>query len=207
MQAMSDCGLQSKRDRTNIALSSKYKADNIFPNPHNLDIVQATLTDTQDKWNQILQGVSYVILTVTPIDSKMKESDMIKVANQGVESVLKAAIKNREKKIVFTSSVHACNMKDKIIDESSWNDPKIAKKYPLSKTLSEMLAYDIFKSQTGDYKTEFCTMLPVFVVGPNILPKPQSTLYVVLALMNNYCLSAHFQMPIVDLKSSYTCFK
>ena len=174
--------------------------DSAFPHKENIEMVEASLCDPLDKWEECLKGVDYVIDVASPVDFNMPEAEMVNVATKGVENVMKAAIKNKVKKVVYTSSVAACGQFDKRINEDSWNDLSKAMPYPKSKTSAEKLAWQIYKEQKEEEKTELTCILPVFVLGPSIHSRILSTMNIIKMMVQNKMLIANCSLSMVDIR-------
>ena len=74
-----------------------------------MEFVEADLDNSQSLFEAI-KGCSYVIHVANPVPDgvqKMKDEDFIIPAANGMRAVLDAAVKNRVKKLVVTSSMSA----------------------------------------------------------------------------------------------------
>lgn len=71
----------------------------------NLELVEAELTQ-EECWDKVVSGCDYVIHVASPIPPYVPkdEDEVIKPAVAGSINVLNAAIKNKVKRFVFTSS-------------------------------------------------------------------------------------------------------
>lgn len=75
---------------------------------YQLELVEANLLNAQSL-EEAIQGADYVVHTASPFPEKMPKDEnlIIKPAVDGTLAVMKAAHKNRVKRVVITSSVAA----------------------------------------------------------------------------------------------------
>ena len=58
----------------------------------------------QNIWNEVLEGMDYVLHLATPTDEyHISEKDMIDTAVKGTKAIINAALHNGVKKLVITS--------------------------------------------------------------------------------------------------------
>ena len=123
------------------SLSNKQKIAHLekFHNFANLTLVEADLSN-DDCWNEVVNGCEYVVHVASPIPPYVPkdEDEIIKPAVEGAKSVLKASIKHKVKRFVFTSSCLTLffGNEEKVIDEGFWGDPSKCAFYPKSKILA-----------------------------------------------------------------------
>ena len=137
-------------------------------------MVEADLLD-EDSLFKAMEGADYVVHTASPfMIGKVDHEDVfIKPAVEGTLSVLRAAVKDKVKRVVITSSVAAIYEVDEfpeVFNESFWSnterkDPPIAP-YTKSKTLAEKAAWDFQKSLPEEERFELVTINPSLILGP-----------------------------------------
>lgn len=106
------------------------------------------------------------------MEKPKNEMDLIGPAVDGTKFAMEAAIANKVKRVVITSSTVAMayqkdpsNMK---VNHESWTDtdcPLGRSAYNRSKTFAEKMAWDM-KEKAG-YDIEVCTVNPGLIMGPN----------------------------------------
>ena len=112
-----------------------------------LELVEADLLD-EDSLFKAIEGSIFVVHTASPVlIGKPKNEDvLIKPAVEGTMAVVRAAHKNRVKRVVITSSVAAIYVspdKNKMeFSVEDWTDLKLASPYEKSKTMAEKAAWD-----------------------------------------------------------------
>ena len=75
-----------------------------------LELVKADLTDAQSLTNACV-GCTYVVHTASPVPTNAKnnnEKDVIRPAVDGTKAIMNAALANKVKRLVYTSSIAAC---------------------------------------------------------------------------------------------------
>lgn len=114
-------------------------------------------------------NIMYVMHTASPLllQEPKDPNDILKPAIEGTACVIKAAIKNRVRRIVLTSSMAA--VCDPVTDgrtytPQDWSNPEEQNTYAKSKTLAEKTARELVDGT----KTELCTVNPFFVLGPTL---------------------------------------
>ena len=123
---------------------------------------------------QAIEGSTYIVHTASPfpIEEPKDENVLIKPAVEGTLAVMKAAILNKVKRVVITSSIVSI-FKTGVegqthFTENDWTDIKIAQPYDKSKTLAEKAAWDFVSNLPEDEKIELAIINPGLVVGPNL---------------------------------------
>ena len=179
----------SVKDRNKIEVIKKCLKEN------NVDIskIEFYILDLlYDKgWYDALKGCEYVIHMASPVIPGNVEMDLlVKPAVEGMTRCLNAAIKNKAKKFVLTSSYAAIygNSKNRFSD-NDWTDlnRKDLMPYEISKTKSEMGMWEIVKN--SEYKIEACSINPVLVLGPSVSG--------VISMSNKQVLSRILRLPFI----------
>lgn len=112
-----------------------------------LELVEADMLKEETLFKAI-EGSTYVVHTASPfpLADPKNEDDLIKPAVEGTMAVMRAAHKNKVKRVVITSSVAAIyisadkNKKDFTV--ADWTDLTLATPYEKSKTMAEKAAWD-----------------------------------------------------------------
>ena len=179
----------SVKDKDKIPLVKKCLQEN------NIDIsrIEFCILDLLDdhEWNNALKGCQYVFHMASPVIPGNVDKDLVvKPAVEGMTRCLNAAIKNKAKKFVLTSSYAAIygNSKNKFSD-NDWTDlsRKDLMPYEISKTKSEMGMWEIVKN--SKYKIEACSINPVLVLGPSVSG--------VISMSNKQVLSRILRLPFI----------
>lgn len=132
-----------------------------------LSFVQADL-DSDDGWTAAVEGCSHVIHTASPFPPGFPENEdaLIRTARDGALRVLRAAHRERVKRVVLTSSIAATNHGDghAPFTEENWTDPEgpRATPYYKSKTLTERAAW-AFAHEVG---LDLAVVNPSMILGP-----------------------------------------
>ena len=134
-------------------------------------LVEADLLK-DDGWHEAVADCEYVLHVASPFPlmEPEHEDDLIVPAREGTLRVLKAAAKNKVKRVVLTSSIAAIasgHPKEKIhFDETDWSldDSPTIGAYPKSKTLAEKAAWDFVKNSGAGM--ELVTINPGYILGP-----------------------------------------
>lgn len=143
-------------------------------NIDNLTIVEANLND-QDIWLEISQDVDFIQHIASPFPRELPKNDeeLIIPAKSGVLNVLNAAVANKVKRVVITSSMATVaygKRKEELkrtFNETDWTDEtnlKDSTPYYRSKTIAEKAAWK-FMSQNNT-NLELATVLPGAILGP-----------------------------------------
>ena len=179
----------SVKDKDKIALVKKcLKQNNIDISRiefHILDLI------SDQGWDDALEGCEYVLHMASPVIPGNVEMDLlVKPAVEGMTRCLNAAIKNKAKKFVLTSSYAAIygNSKNTFSDDD-WTDlnRKDLMPYEISKTKSEMGIWEIVNN--SKYQIDACSINPVLVLGPSISG--------VISMSNKQVLNRLFQLPFI----------
>lgn len=88
-----------------LALKEKYQHLTLLPGSERLVFTEANITD-EEVWDKVLNGVDYVIHTANP-DPPLtieEEEEITKPSVEGVANVMKAAIRQGVKRVIYTSS-------------------------------------------------------------------------------------------------------
>ena len=105
----------------------------------------------RDSIFKAVEGCKYVVHTASPfVMTQVEHEDvLVKPAVEGTQAAVEAAIQNKVKRIVITSSRAAVNIKsDKSqtkFSSADWSDLAACSAYAKSKTLAEMKAWEIQK--------------------------------------------------------------
>lgn len=129
----------------------------------------------EDGWNEAVKGCEYVFHVASPFPSEnpKHENDVIEPAVKGTTFVTEAAVKNKVRRIVVTSSCQTIMFASghkKAADEEDWSDITHAPAYMKSKVLAEKKYWELYHQQdlTGPH-TEFVSVLPSLVLGPGLV--------------------------------------
>jgi dihydroflavonol-4-reductase len=112
-----------------------------------LELAEADLLNEESLFKAI-EGSTYVVHTASPfpIANPKNEDVLIKPAVEGTLAVMRAALKNKVKRVVITSSVAAIYVaSDKTKTDFStadWTDLTRATPYEKSKTMAEKAAWE-----------------------------------------------------------------
>ena len=112
-----------------------------------LELVEADLLDEQSLL-KAAEGCEYIVHTASPfpIVAPSDEMELINPAVNGTLAMMKAAHKNKAKRIVITSSVAAIYKSSDATKNrftaDDWTEIDIASPYEKSKTLAEKAAWD-----------------------------------------------------------------
>ena len=179
----------SVKDKDKISLVKKCLQENNI----NISRIEFCILDLLDDqgWNDALKGCQYVFHMASPVIPGNVDKDLVvKPAVEGMTRCLHAAIKNKAKKFVLTSSYAAIygNSKNKFSD-NDWTDlnRKDLNPYEISKTKSEMGMWEIVKN--SEYKIEACSINPVLVLGPSVSG--------VISMSNKQVLSRILRLPFI----------
>ena len=136
----------------------------------NLILVEADLTN-EESWIKALEGCEYVIHTASPIPPYVPkdENDLIIPSVNGTRNVFLAAVKNKCKKIIHTSSgLTICiGNGGKLCNEGDWSDASKCFHYAKSKFLSEKKVWELFE--------EFKEQIQLTVINPTLIFGPTFT--------------------------------
>lgn len=97
-------------------------------------------------WDKALEGVENVIHVASPIPPGIPkdENELIKPAVEGTKNVIDASLKNKVKRLIFTSSCLTIMIRTdgKVTNESDWSQENLLHHYPKSKYLAEKLFWE-----------------------------------------------------------------
>ena len=136
-------------------------------------------------WNEAIQGCDYVLHVASPvIIGRVDVDELVKPALGGLQRCLKAAVKNKVKRFVMTSSFAAIygNGKSEFNDDD-WTDLSNEELFPyeISKTKAEMFLWEYIENLNDSEKIEVCAINPVLVIGPSLSNSVSDTVCIVLA--------------------------
>lgn len=140
--------------------------------PGNRLSVHAADLASDEGWDAAAEGAEYVLHVASPlgVPPPKDPDDLIIPARDGAVRVVRTAIKAGAKRVVMTSSVGACSLGSRGLDnegdETVWTDPDDprADAYVRSKTLAERAAWDLIASEGG--ATSLAVVNPALVIGP-----------------------------------------
>ncbi len=173
-------------------------------NPGNsLEVVQADL-NTDDGWQDAVDGCEVVHHVASPLTATRNEAEVIEPAVGGVLRVLRAAREAGVRRVVYTSSCAAVYYGHPghvgPFTEEDWTDvdgePMSA--YVKSKALAERAAWDFVGSTPA---LEFTTVNPTGIFGPPLDGQPVSSLGLIQSLLDgNPPLVPNLWFGIVDVR-------
>lgn len=121
-------------------------------------------------WDEVMAGADHVMHTASPLGGDNPDDpELVTLARDGVEHVLRAAAQAGVRKVVMTSSRGAAFPRRKDprtqVDESFWTDPDNPEitQYVKSKLVAERTAWEILDDRSGVALT---TILPGAIFGP-----------------------------------------
>ena len=154
-----------------------------------LELVPADLMDPESI-DKAVEGCEYVVHVASPLPGKppKDENTVIKPAVEGTLSVMKAALKHKVKRVVYTSTELTVMMKapknrKEKYSEEDWSDLEVLGTYEKSKFLAEKAAWDFVNSLPDGEKFELTTILPAFVQGPPLVTSDFSSGAIMKMLM------------------------
>ena len=159
-------------------------------------------------WAEAVQDIDYIqhIASPFPMELPKDREALVPEAVEGTLRVLKAALNEKVKRVVMTSSMVAMmyrpNRATKYrVGEADWTDPDwpALGAYVVSKTRSERAAWE-FVGLMGAPKA-LTTVNPGFVLGPSLDDKLGTSIKVIEALMTGkYPAVPPATYPIVDVR-------
>jgi len=171
---------------------------------------------TRDEgWDEEIQGCDYVLHVASPLmlGYTKNPDDIINPAVNGLKRCLKAAIKNKVKRFVMTSSFAAIGSgfknKTEFCDDdwTDLNNPDFNPyknhifAYSYSKTLAEKTLWDYMDSINENDKIEVCTINPTVVIGRSLSnDMGGSNLAIRKLLDGSMPFSANFGIDLVDVE-------
>lgn len=158
----------------------------------NLAIAAADLMD-KSVWMELTKHKDYVQHIASPFPRKLpkNENNLILPAKTGTLNILEAAIANKVKKVVITSSIAAVvygkndHELTQIFTENDWTDEtnkKDSTPYFRSKAIAEKAAWDFMKH--ADTATELVTVLPGAILGPVLEEDFGTSANIVIKMLN-----------------------
>ncbi|KAI8545876.1 hypothetical protein RHMOL_Rhmol07G0071400 [Rhododendron molle] len=153
-----------------------------------LHLFQADLLE-EGSFDSIVDGCEGVFHTASPVQFSVTDpqAELIDPALKGTINVLRSCAKVPSvKRVVLTSSLAAVTFNRKmlipgvLVDETWFSDPLFCEESKLSKTLAEEAAWKFAK----EYGIDMVTINPGWVIGPLLQPTVNSTVEVVLNLIN-----------------------
>ena len=140
-------------------------------------------------WDAAVAGCDYVLHVASPFPiGKVPENSLVQPAVEGTERVLRAAAKNKVKRVVLTSSVAAVSggradgdVEERTFKEDAWSNPDKQDEYGKSKTLAERKAWALAK----ELNLDLIVINPSYVLGPVLSDRlDYSSLTMVRRLLN-----------------------
>jgi len=157
-------------------------------------------------WNEAIQGCDYVLHVASPvIIGRVDVDELVKPALGGLQRCLKAAVKNKVKRFVMTSSFAAIygNGKSEFNDDD-WTDLSNEELFPyeISKTKAEMFLWEYINSLDKDERIEVCAINPVLVVGPSLSDSVSISNRIAIKKMLNGSIpfNPKLSVSVVDVK-------
>jgi len=174
----------SVRSLLNTA-KSQFLYDLVPEKKANLELVEAELTDSKS-WISALSGCEYVLHVASPIPPYVPkdENEIIKPAVEGTLNVLNAALVNKCKKVVVTSSglSIAAGNNGKLCTEDDWADLTKISHYPKSKVLAEKAAWEFYEAHKGEI--QMTVVNPSLILGPGLSVHGNASEILVAELLN-----------------------
>nr|CAB3483477.1 unnamed protein product [Digitaria exilis] len=155
-----------------------------------LELVRADLLE-EGSFDDAVMACEGVFHTASPVVTKSdSKEEMLNSAINGTLNVLRSCKKNPSlKRVVLTSSSSTVRIKDEsdlppnvLLDETSWSSIEYCESlqiwYAVAKILAEKAAWEFAK----EHMIDLVTVLPTFVIGPNLSPELGPTASDVLGL-------------------------
>lgn len=141
-------------------------------NIEGLTFHEINLSDSQEKWDEVMSDVNLVIHIASPFPTTLPkdEDEIIIPAKNGTLNILKSATKAGIKRVVITSSSGAVvygERKNGTFSEKDWtniNNLNDTTPYFRSKTIAEKSAWDFVNANQD--APELVTILPGAILGP-----------------------------------------
>mmetsp|Transcript_13204 Transcript_13204/g.23414 ORF Transcript_13204/g.23414 Transcript_13204/m.23414 type:complete len:360 (-) Transcript_13204:1528-2607(-) len=168
---------------------------NLHNGKTHLHIFKADLLD-DGSFDDAIKGCDAVIHVASPFAMTVAESQidekLIRPAVNGTANVLGTVSRSPSvHTVVLTSSVAAMQSSpldhgiNYAVSEKDWNPVGREAPYPLSKTLAEKKAWDLYRSQGESKRWRLVTINPGFVVGPApILPETSESVTIVRRILS-----------------------
>ncbi|CDW83956.1 nad-dependent epimerase dehydratase [Stylonychia lemnae] len=178
-----------------------------------IEFVEADLSDKQSLFNAV-QGVSYIIHVASPLPGQgISDREMISQAQEGMKFLLDAAVQNKVKKIVVTSSLATIqgnhfrkSERNHVYDENDFAPIAGVEGYIKSKIVQEHELINFLKHQCQNpdpsgYQLEICTIHPTFILGPSLIKERHSSIEAICRILNNEIPAIpKFGSPAVDVR-------
>ena len=123
-------------------------------------------------WDESIKGCDYVLHVASPVIlGRVSVDELVKPALGGLQRCLKAAVKNKVKRFVMTSSFAAIYGNEKTeYTDNDWTDLSRENLFPyeISKTKAELFLWEYIESLDKKDRIEVCAINPVLVVGPSL---------------------------------------
>ncbi|CAD6343689.1 unnamed protein product [Miscanthus lutarioriparius] len=155
-----------------------------------LQLVRADLLE-EGSFDDAVMASEGVFHTASPVITKSdSKAEMLDSAINGTLNVLRSCKKNPSlRRVVLTSSSATVRIKDEadlppnvLLDETSWSSIEYCESlqiwYAVAKILAEKAAWEFAK----EHRIDLVTVLPTFVIGPNLSPELSPTASDVLGL-------------------------
>ncbi|XP_066352868.1 tetraketide alpha-pyrone reductase 1-like [Miscanthus floridulus] len=155
-----------------------------------LQLVRADLLE-EGSFDDAVMACEGVFHTASPVITKSdSKEEMLDSAINGTLNVLRSCKKNPSlRRVVLTSSSATVRIKDEadlppnvLLDETSWSSIEYCESlqiwYAVAKILAEKAAWEFAK----EHRIDLVTVLPTFVIGPNLSPELSPTASDVLGL-------------------------
>jgi len=180
-----------------------------------LELVRAELLE-EGSFDDAVMACEGVFHTASPIITKSDSKEvMLNSAINGTLNVLRSCKKNPSlKRVVLTSSSSTVRIKDEadlppnvLLDETSWSSIEYCESlqiwYAVAKILAEKAAWEFAK----EHKIDLVTVLPTFVIGPNLSPELGPTSSAVLGLFQGETgkFTAYGRMGYVHIDDVASC--
>ncbi|KAJ4970490.1 hypothetical protein NE237_003589 [Protea cynaroides] len=172
-----------------------------------LHLFKANLLE-EGSFDFLVDGCEGVFHTASPVSFTAPQAELIDPALKGTLNVLGSCAKAPSvKRVVLTSSVAAVlfngkpRTPDVVVDETWFSDPEFCKEtqngYIVSKTLAEEAAWKFAKEKGMD----MITINPSMVIGPLLQPTLNSSVELILNLVNGAQTFPNYTFGWVDIKA------
>ncbi len=196
----------SVRSSSKIA-AVKEGISNIIESVDQLEFCELDLTKDEG-WEEAMRDCEYVLHVASPFYLKQTkdENEFIKPAVEGTLRALRAAQKEKVKRVVITSSTVAmcAHMYRGEFTPNDWTDltDKNINTYTISKTMAEKAAWDFFHAQEGDHQIELVVLNPGAICGPTITHNLGSTSMdmVVQMITGKMTMVPDMSFPMIDVR-------
>ncbi|XP_054798212.1 dihydroflavonol 4-reductase-like [Prosopis cineraria] len=154
----------------------------------------------EGSFDDAINGCAAVFHVATPMDfeSKDPENEVIKPTINGLISIMKACLKAKTRRLIFTSSAGTVDVTEHqkpVFDETCWSDVEFCRRvkmtgwmYFVSKTLAEQEAWKFAEEHSMD----FISIIPPLVVGPFLMDSMPPSLITGLSLITGN--EAHYSI-------------